>query len=95
MIGYYLSNIYPSWILAIRLRSLSVSPVDSLCLDLRTIGIDNVTKSLADFDFLPWMDGEFERLGGFEDEDDSASQAEATHFLCGGKRLAVEDGRGG
>lgn len=56
----------------------------------------DVPQLLPDFDLLAGGDEEVKVVGGFEDEDDGASEAETAHLLALDEGLAVEDrGRGG
>lgn len=53
----------------------------------------HVADAVSNLDFLPSFDGELERLWGFENQHDGASQAESAHLFTAGQWLTVEDGR--
>lgn len=55
--------------------------------------IGRATEAVSNLDFLPSFEGELERLWGFENQHDGASQAESAHLFTGGQRLTVEDRR--
>jgi hypothetical protein len=44
----------------------------------------NITQTLSDSDFLTSMYIEFKATWGFKHQNDGASQAETTYFLCWG-----------
>lgn len=53
----------------------------------------DVSQRLPNLDALAHFDGELERLGRLEDEDDRAPEPEATDLVTGLERLAAEEGR--